>query len=71
MSDKVIDTWLEVHFFGTRYGVIQMVLVKDDKLGEYVDVQQTGFGRYKTRGEAETEMRFWSESDRIRIGYAG
>lgn len=68
MSEKVTDTWLIASLLGSGYAAVQMVTVLTDDGRTYDDVQQTGFGRYKTREEAETEMRQWSHSDAIRVG---
>lgn len=65
-SDIIIDEYVTASLLGSGYAAVHMVLVRDPKLGDYWDVQQTGIGRYATREEAEREAKAWSKSDEIR-----
>jgi hypothetical protein len=67
MADKVIQERMTVQLLGSGYAAVHMVLVEDDNLGQYWDVQQTGIGRYRTRQEAEQEAIGWSISDEISL----
>lgn len=63
--DIVIDEKMTVMLLGSGYAAVHMVLVKDAKLGEYWDAQQTGIGRYRTREEALKEALSWSHTEEI------
>lgn len=65
MAEFIKDNRITVQLLGSGYAAVHMVLVADDELGEYWDVQQTGIGRYATHAEAEREAISWSKSDEI------
>ena len=64
-KEYTTDHQIEVALLGSGYAAIHTVLVHEPGMEPYRDVQQTGVGRYKTRDEAVTEARMWSQSDEI------
>jgi hypothetical protein len=66
MAESVIDGCMSVQLLGSGWAAVHMVLVKDDELGEYWDVQQTGIGRYATRDEAVKEAVNWCFTNEIK-----
>lgn len=67
MKDKIIDEMITVELLGSGYAAVHRVLVRDPKLGDYWDIQQTGIGRYRDRLEAVNEAKDWAMSDEIRL----
>ena len=65
MSETLANYRITVQLLGSGYAAIMLVDVTDEKLGTYTDVQQTGIGRYKTRGEAEREAKQWARSEEM------
>lgn len=65
MAEKIIEELITVEMLGSGFAAIHRVLIKDSKLGEYWDIEQTGIGRYDTREEAEAEAKNWAISDEI------
>lgn len=59
---------LTVQLLGSGYAAVELVDVHIDGKFAYIDVWNTGFGRYKTFNEAEIEAKQWSESDEIPYG---
>lgn len=51
---------------GSGWAAIHVVRVLEANLPPYWDIEQTGFGRYKTEGEAIAEATVWAESAGIR-----
>jgi hypothetical protein len=60
--------WVEAKLLGSGWAAVMLVHVEaldceGESLGNYVDVQATGYGRYATREEALTEGRAWAETE--------
>jgi hypothetical protein len=56
---------ITVSLLGSGYAAIHLVDVTEEGRGTYTDVQQTGFGRYATREEAEREASDWAEAEEM------
>lgn len=58
---------ITVQLLGSGWAAVHTVLVFETGSDKppYWDIQNTGVGRYKTREEALTEARMWSQSDEI------
>lgn len=67
-KERVMQKWLDVQLIGSGWAVLVMCTVQDAKLGEYDDVYDTGSDRYKTKEEAEIEMRQLAEETGYVIG---
>lgn len=64
MKEVVTNPRITVSLLGSGYAAVEYVDVTDDH-GTYVDVQQTGIGRYKTYNEALIEARMWAEAEEL------
>lgn len=63
------DHFLTVQLLGSGWAAVEMWINNEheDGLGDFPELWKIGFGRYRTRGEAQVEMRQWSVSDEIPI----
>ena len=52
---------------GSGWAAVMLVDIHDDvdHVMLYVDVQQTGQGRYATQAEAEREARSWADAEEL------
>lgn len=62
------EHWLTVMLLGSGYAAVEMWMCDcEPDLGPFPEPYNTGFGRYRTRRDAELEAEQWSESDELPI----
>lgn len=65
MAEKCIRHWITTMFGGAGYFAVHVGMFKDDEIGEYQDVIQTGIGRYKTSERAIEEAKEWAKAENL------
>lgn len=61
--------WVTTQELGSGWAAVMLVAIEcmegDERIGGYVDVMDTGVGRYATKAEAQAEGRTWAESENL------